>query len=322
MATLSACCSPFSTSVLHYPEGPSTQYFKDSGSKYHTDNVFWDRGPFSSSWCRCAPAIQHGEELITGQRATADLFGEHFAKAERSIVADWGTESRSGPPDALPDADLQQIPSLYQLAGAFAGLKKGRAPGLTAIPGEAYAAAPIEAAFCHWPLLLRMATRRECPTLFKGGLAVAIPKPQKSPSLVSAWRNVLLQEPAAKAVGKSSRGRIVEVFSRSAMPVQCGAQKAVPLEFPMLHVRAHLASLQASGASGGILFIDAKDAYYSIIKHFLFTDGIMDTPAQLERAICSVHADESERRTLAAALVGPGLLAEADPSVQRYIKCL
>ena len=188
------------------------------------------------------------------------------------------------------------------------------------IPAEAYAAAPLEAAECHWPLLLRAACGREAPTLHKGGLIKAIPKPNKPPSDLTGWRNVLLQEPAAKAIGRSFRSRIVGAFQHHSLPVQCGSQRRVPLELPMLHVRAHMERLAKRRQSGGMLFVDARDAYYSVIKHFLFTDGVLDTPQQLEMAICRVHPDEAARAQLAAALVGPGLLEVADPPVRNYVR--
>ena len=68
------------------------------------------------------------------------------------------------------------------------------------------------------------------------------------------------------------------------------------------------------------MFVDARDAYYAVIKHFLFTDGVLDSPAQLEATICRIHTDEAQRRQLAALLVGPGLLDSADLPVLNYIR--
>ena len=269
---------------------------------------------------RLAPALCVADGTIVGRRRTADALGEHFATAERASPATWAQVSRHGANASQMSLDLQAVPSLYELANAFAKLPSHKAPGILQIPAEVYKAAPLEAAEAHWPLLLRMSVGREAPTLFKGGLIAAIPKPSKSPRSLSGWRNILLQEPAAKAISKSFRSRIVDAFSKHALPVPCGAQRGIPLELPMLYVRSHMAQLAAKHHSGGCLFVDAKDAYYSVIKHFLFTDGILDTPAQLEAAITKIHPDEEQRRLLAAALVGPGLLNEADPVVQMYVR--
>ena len=70
------------------------------------------------------------------------------------------------------------------------------------------------------------------------------------------------------------------------------------------------------------MFVDAKDAYYAVIKHFLFDDGVLDTPEQLMASIERIHPDEDHRRILAAALVGPGLLASAEPAVQAYVRSI
>ena len=239
---------------------------------------------------RMAPALQTTHGLITGDRATASLCGEHFARAERSVPVDWHALTRPLASRETADVDLQQVPTLHELARAFSGLKHNKAPGLLGIPAEAYAAAPLESAEVHWPLLLRAACGREPPTLHKGGLVRAIPKPNKSPSDLSGWRNVLLQEPAAKAIGRTFRSRLVSQFLSRAHPAQCGAQRCVPLELPMAHVRAHLEYLASHRQSGGFLFIDAKDAYYSVVKHFLFADGLLDSPEQLEATIVGFTA--------------------------------
>ena len=139
-----------------------------------------------------------------------------------------------------------------------------------------------------------MASGREAPTLHKGGSA-------------AGGRSVLLQEPAGEAIGKCFRIRLVDVFLAKALPVQCGAQKSVPLELPMLHARAHLDCLAQQGASGGILLVDARDTYYAVSKHFLFSKGVLDSPAQLDASIARIHLYEQQRCLLAAALAGPGL---------------
>ena len=231
---------------------------------------------------RLAPALEINGDTVVGKRQTADAFGAHFAAAERAFPEDWNAVSRSPVSVPVISLDLQSVPTVYELAHSFARLQSQKAPGILQIPPEAYKAAPLAAAEAHWPLLLRMAVGREAPTLFKGGLVAAIPKPAKNPRLLTGWRNILLQEPAAKAIGKSFRSRIVSVFRQIALPAQCGSQRQVPLELPMLHVRAHLDGLATTHSSGGCLFVDAKDAYYSVIRHFLFTDGVIDTPAQLE----------------------------------------
>ena len=271
---------------------------------------------------RLAPSLDISGDTIVGRKQTAEACGVHFAAAERALPADWSSVSRSAADAPVTSLELQDIPTVYELACSFSRLQSQKAPGILQIFPEVYKAAPIAAAEAHWPLLLRMATGREAPTLFKGGLIAAIPKPAKNPRLLTGWRNVLLQEPAAKAFGKSFRSRIVSVFQKLALPAQCGSQRNVPLELPMLHVRMHLEGLATAHSSGGCLFVDAKDAYYSVIRHFLFADGVIDTPTQLEKAIESIHPDEDHRQLLAAALVGPGLLADAGPAVQSYIRSI
>ena len=268
---------------------------------------------------RVAPALEVDGQVVAGQTAVERTFAEYFAAAEKA------QESTRAELDALPSAalgpvDADNTPSLMQLAGRFAMMKRNKATGISKIPAEAFRAAPIHAAALHFPLLLRMAVGREAPFLWSGGLSVPLPKPAKPLKELNGWRSVMLHEVACKAVGQAFRPLLVRHFLQLASEAQCGSQRGVPLALPMVHVRAHLHHLQAKGKSGAILFIDSKDAYYSVIRNFLFKDGAIRSQASLADMIQRVHPCPDKQRELAAALVGPGLLADAPPALVNYVK--
>ncbi|CAE7501064.1 unnamed protein product [Symbiodinium natans] len=268
---------------------------------------------------RVAPALEVDGQVVAGQSAVERTFAEYFAAAEKA------QESTRAELDALPSAalgpvDADNTPSLMQLAGRFAMMKRNKATGISKIPAEAFRAAPIHAAALHFPLLLRMAVGREAPFLWSGGLSVPLPKPAKPLKELNGWRSVMLHEVACKAVGQTFRPLLVRHFLQLASEAQCGSQRSVPLALPMVHVRAHLQHLQAKGKSGAILFIDSKDAYYSVIRNFLFKDGAIRSQASLADMIQRVHPCPDKQRELAAALVGPGLLADAPPALVNYVK--
>ena len=272
---------------------------------------------------RAAPSLQINGELVAGQKDVGHAFALHFAKAERAQLC--SREDLQGKHAAVhtgPGEDIQpdQVPTLVDLASRFARLQPHKASGFSLIPAEAFRAAPMEAAKLHMPLLLRMAMGREPPFLWVGGRCVPIPKPNKPPLDLSGWRSVMLLEPACKAVGQAFRPDIVQQFVNKAAPVQCGAQKGVPISLPMLHIRTHLSMLEKRKQSGAILFVDATNAYYSIIRHFLFAHGDICGHDALLAAVERIHPQPDMQRQLLAALAGPGLMQDAPAPVKHYVR--
>ena len=272
---------------------------------------------------RTSPSLVVNGALVTGSSEVSAAFAQHFAKAERARPCSraqlQGAHARA---HHTPGTNIsaKEVPTLVELAGRFARLQVNKACGFSKIPAEAFKAAPLAAAKLHMPLLLRMAMGREPPFLWVGGHCVPIPKPNKPPLDLSGWRSVMLLEPACKAVGQAFRPAIVQQFMAHALPVQCGAQKGVPISLPMQYIRTHLALLEAQKTSGAILFVDATNAYYSIIRHFLFAHGDICGQQALCSAVEAIHPDPCMQRQLLAALAGPGLLHTSPAPVQNYVR--
>ncbi|CAE7834192.1 ggact.2, partial [Symbiodinium necroappetens] len=200
----------------------------------------------------------------------ADSFGKYFAIAERAEplpVSELVQTSRSN--GTAPCFDGDALPTLSRLASGFASLQKGRAPGLSGIPSEVFRSNPMLLAIHYFPVVCKLLLRDPSPVQWRGGLSVSVPKPGKPGDLHQGYRAIMLLEGDNKAVQKAVRPQLLEALPRLGTPDQMGGRPGFTLSLPAACVKAHLANLKRTKASGAVIFIDSAAAYYSIAKDFL-----------------------------------------------------
>ncbi|CAE7343965.1 unnamed protein product [Symbiodinium sp. CCMP2592] len=249
------------------------------------------------------------------------VLGDHFAEAELGQHCA-PTEIATREPLYEPQDFL--LPSAFSVASlsrAFASLTAKRASGGSQIPVEAYKFAPLAAAHCHAPLLLKCLLRRQCPILWRGGIATAIPKPLKPADSVEGWRSILLLEAGAKGIAKAIRNDLLQGYSQLRQAGQSGSMPGQPLQISMAHVRGLVKRIKASGQSGGILFVDGRAAFYSVLREALLgTDSAQPQQFVEKLAELVFHTREKQSDFILAAL-GPGLLQQTGVplAVRRYV---
>ena len=154
-----------------------------------------------------APAIVMPDGVVA-EDACLEL-GKHFAADERGDVCTDLEQLRTITCAAPVELQASGLPTFAQVSKAFSAMKTRKAPGPSGIPSEALSGAARQAANQYVPLVIKMAMRAQCPLLWRGGCAAAIPKPQKAPSSFAGWRSILLQEAAAKGVAKATRNMLI-----------------------------------------------------------------------------------------------------------------
>ena len=224
---------------------------------------------------KAPPLLPNMPDACGGAVATRQDFmvhaGRHFATAERArtcSLADMPAVYRGH--RSTQAVQLQDLPTLEELARSFGRLKTGRAPGITGLIPEVYIHCPDLAAASHFPLVIKGIASGTYPLLWMGGAAVPIPKPAKSPSAMSGWRSILLQECSGKAVSSALRDRLLQGLECQAPPPgMAGARKGVPLRLPCHLVGRYLDLLRETGQSGAVLFVDGEAALYSTVRCFI-----------------------------------------------------
>ena len=165
-----------------------------------------------------------------------------------------------------------------------------------------------------WPVMMKSILRDPFPMQWRGGLAVAVPKPKKAADELAGYRSVLLLEPSAKAVQKAYRPMIHEAFLDVRTPVHYGGVAKSPITLPSACAKAHLLHLDSTKSNGGAVFIDCAAAYYSVAREVLVAtpEQCQDPGWAFERAAVFFD-DEEDRKAFVEALQAhnlPDLLRE------------
>ena len=267
---------------------------------------------------RIAQGIEGPNGLETDPHAIKQLFGEHFAAIEAAKPCALRDLQQECAPAAGKRLLAAGLPTPVDLASAFAGLQHNKAPGLSSIPAEFYKACPIEAAAVHLPLLHKMTTRGKCPLLWRGLLAVPLPKPNKPSNQVTGYRSIALQEPAAKAVSKSMRPALMTGFQEVCLDSVGGARPDIATDYPASGVQLHLRALKRQGVSGSVVFVDGVSAFYAVRRELLFTDNLQ---AVLDR-VQALPVEDEVRQRFVHGLKQHGALASAKipEAVQRLLR--
>ena len=170
---------------------------------------------------------------------------------------------------------------------------------------------PRAAARLHAPLVAKIAKTGRWPFAWSGTKAIAIQKIGRSPSQLSGWRNIALHECAAKGVMRALRAPLLEAFETFAGRCQAGARRNIGIGLPSHYVRSYVQEANAAHVSAAVLFVDGKDAFYSVFRHHLFRDGALESIGKIEEMLKDLHPSEVEQDKLLAALAGPGILEQA-----------
>ena len=268
---------------------------------------------------RLNPTIvnKHGEVEADSLKAP----GDNFARAERArpvAMEDVSTPELSQLTAPLPMTAALGIPAL---ARGFLSLKPRKAAGPSGLPAELYAADAIGAAALHAPIVYKVQARGSLPSLWRGGVAHAIPKPGKAPSQLEAWRSILLCEPALKGVTTALRTPLLEALERLRTAAQGGSRPKMPLQVPMAIARGFMNRLRRDHVNGALCFVDGKSAFYATARERLLGRDMEQPVHFLNELADSIFENAQDRLSFLRDAVAPGLLesAQVPASVRRLL---
>ena len=275
---------------------------------------------------RVAPTLLIGGEMVSDPLQVTLCIEDAFAAPEQghrqnilAVVEDGLEHSADRQPILVSD-----FPSLAQIADAFLSMKNGKAPGLSTFPAEIYRLCAIQAAELHMPLVLKSTAVGALPALWRGSLAVSIPKPNKPVGTVAALRSIALFDAAAKGLGRALRKQLSRHLQSHAMAGQHGTQKGDNLLMPAQCVQSYLQAAAAQQRCCAILFMDGKHAYYSVLRQILSCKTEADYDF-LESAFQKLGLNDEQQLVVLAAMRGSGEfdMAGVPPALEDFLrKCL
>ena len=203
------------------------------------------------------------------------VWEKHFSLVETATQMDPADFQKIAIPQRHPTVkkglDPHYIPTLAEFEAAIRKLNWRKAPGYDGIGSEMWQSDVSLVAKRMYPLFLKTALRGQLPLQFRGGFLIPLHKHKGSVSDPTSYRGILLQNTMAKAFAKCWRSRLVSCFGTVAAPFQYGCLRkrgVIEAHFP---VRLHMQTCAHLKLSSGIIFVDIKSAYYSVIKEFFAT---------------------------------------------------
>ena len=269
--------------------------------------------------------LQAGGEAV-GKEDVLHAMGSHYAAAERAqeVTVDQCLERRAARPVVPPTEAIQadHVPSLPAIARAIATSACRKAAGVSGVPPDVYRLAPHLAAVALFPIHCKLLLQGVCPIQWSGGCAHSIPKGSGDSSDLAAWRSIMLLEPEAKAIQKAWRPRLLQAAAERSPHGQHGGFSGNTLSMVSFRVRAHFLALKQQGMSGGVLFLDCKAAYYSVVRDLLALPASCewDRAALQKRAELFFQTPQAQKRFVAD-VEGGGILHQmrADAALRRYV---
>lgn len=189
-------------------------------------------------------------------------------------------------------SSLHHVPTLQDLEGKFRKIRRGKASGPDGLPGEAFRAAPVQAAQAYFGLVSKVTIFGADPLQWRGGIVKAIFKrgPTHDPA---SWRNILLSSIPGKAAHSLIRDALNQCYQDTAHTGQVGGKAGASIQVPTMGVRSYQRWCKTHRRSYALIFVDGIEAFYRMVRELCFQyhdyDGFVKT---LERTHASAKLQD------------------------------
>ena len=202
------------------------------------------------------------------------LWMQHCSNMEAGVPTTTGKllqRARKGSLDRAAmagDVNLQMIPSLLDLEGAFRRVKKHKAGGVDDFKSDlcSIAAGPLSRKF-H-PLLQKVVCQVSEPIQMKGGLLIHMFKGGNSRS-VEDHRGLLLSSHVGKALRRTIRQAIMPGFVAQSSDTYFSIKTGGNVSQASHALRLFISAAAQRQQSVGLVFLDIKSAYYRVVRQLL-----------------------------------------------------
>ena len=223
------------------------------------------------------PGLRSGDGSWNFSRdQLADAWQRQFAKienAEPKSIQDMLDESKPCN-KKLETWHLQEMPTLLDVEQALRALADSKAAGLDGLGAELFQDDCAAAAKRVFPILLKMAVRRQSVVELSGGWLLPLFKGKGSAHDMKGYSAILLEPVIARALSKAWRPKLLIGLDHVAMPLQWGGRNGLSIEALHLQVQMWQTNARKLKHSHGIIFVDIRAAFYSVIKQMFHHDEL------------------------------------------------
>ena len=220
------------------------------------------------------PAISPVDTRARWQRHFRDLLkGDIAPLAEIAQHSMQRIADREQPPSAI-----ELLPTLDAVEDLFRCAKAGKATGEDGLAPGLFKVAPTQLAIFVYPLLAKCFRRVQAPLRWKGGLWQEIYKKKGAMDLCASFRGVLVSDFLSKTLSRIGRVSMSAILPRVARDTQVGGIQHKGTEFGFHITRSFTEWVRHARRYGGLLFIDFRAAFDSVIRQLVFGAGTDDIP--------------------------------------------
>ena len=201
---------------------------------------------------------------------------------------------------------------------ALRDLNDDKAAGLDGLGAELFQVQCAKAAKRVYPLVLKMGLRCQGVTELSGGWLLPLFKGRGSTQQMLGYRAILLEPVIARALSKAWRPKLVKGLQATAMPMQWGGRAGLSVEALHLQVQLWQANARRQKLAHGLIFIDIKSAFYSVVKQLLTEEDSSGNRLRevfirmrLPESVWETFVDNVERCSLIQQATGSEILAKS-----------
>ena len=165
------------------------------------------------------------------------------------------------------------LPTLFDIQTQIKKMKRGKAPGPNQLPTDLLKAGGSVVARQLAAVTTKIALRGTEPLAWRGGRLIPLHKGKLCRSDPAGYRSIFISNYTTKVYHATLRRHLLDAWSSVLTHLQFGGVKGMAGDLAHHCLQAHLAHASAFKLPVGILFVDMKAAFYSVVRQGLFPEG-------------------------------------------------
>ena len=284
-------------------------------------NKLWPKLKFALPKQACKVAKTLPREQMTGDALQHFAAIEEGRQCNRDLLWRWHVEGLK-PNEEVDILPLEFLPTLAEVEGVLAGFKHYKSPGEDLLTADLLQAGGTEAARWILPLVVKCFATGHLPLVFQGATLIPLYKGKGPADALASYRSIVLAPTLAKIVQALLRRRLLPHVLPHFGPFQLGGKPKGQVAFCTQAVRSFLNVARHLGRPAAVLFIDVKQAFYSLPRHHAV--GPYLQPDEYQWLMDALDRGEECRQRCRGATLGarPPALSDVPPRIMTLLQNL
>ena len=194
---------------------------------------------------------------------------QQFSAIEAGHTLPWSelqTANADLPLAVEPDLDPAMFAAPWQIQRLLSKLHRDKVPGPNQIPPAVFKIGGSPLSKHLSVLFTKVAAMGREPLSWKGGLLVPLWKGKESPTHPGAYRSIFISDYSAKLFHQCIRHHLIHAWESSVHTMQYGGRAGLGADLAHHVVQSHQHWCRERKRPNGVLFVDLKSAFYTVIR--------------------------------------------------------